>query len=172
MAHGYARATGKAESAWQPVVLVQRISLLASPMLTWIAFRLLRSPVRFSAVYWQGAFQETDFFGMTLPVVKHSFLVLEADELQRIIKEAFHIATSGRPGPVVVDIPKDVQRKIYKPVFPGSIHLPGYPEPPKATDEELLKVLELLSEAKKPVLYTGGGFFPVMPMSRCASSLN
>ena len=97
---------------------------------------------------------------MTLPVVG-GFLVLEPDELPKVIKEAFHIATT-RPGPVVVDILKDVQQKIYKPVFPGSIHLPGYPEPPKATDEELLKVLKLLSEAKKPVLYTGGGILSML----------
>jgi hypothetical protein len=67
------------------------------------------------------AFQETDFFGMTLPVVKHSYLVMDVHELPRIMKEAFHLARSGRPGPVVIDIPKDVQQAKFQPVFPASV---------------------------------------------------
>jgi hypothetical protein len=67
------------------------------------------------------AFQETDFFGMTLPIVKHSYLVLNAHDLPRIFKEAFHLARSGRPGPVVIDIPKDVQQAKFQPVFPATV---------------------------------------------------
>ena len=158
MAHGYARATGKAGvcMATSGPGATNLVTCIADAYMDSVPLVAVTGQV-FQQFIGKSAFQETDFFGMTLPVVKHSFLVLEADELPKVIKEAFHIATTGRPGPVVVDIPKDVQQKIYKPVFPGSIHLPGYPEPPKATDEELLKVLELLSEAKKPVLYTGGG---------------
>ena len=158
MAHGYARATGKAGvcMATSGPGATNLVTCIADAYMDSVPLVAVTGQV-FQQFIGKSAFQETDFFGMTLPVVKHSFLVLEADELPKVIKEAFHIATTGRPGPVVVDIPKDVQQKIYKPVFPGSIHLPGYPEPPKATDEELLKVLKLLSEAKKPVLYTGGG---------------
>ena len=158
MAHGYARATGKAGvcMATSGPGATNLVTCIADAYMDSVPLVAVTGQV-FQQFIGKSAFQETDFFGMTLPVVKHSFLVLEPDELPKVIKEAFHIATTGRPGPVVVDIPKDVQQKIYKPVFPGSIHLPGYPEPPKATDEELLKVLKLLSEAKKPVLYTGGG---------------
>jgi acetolactate synthase-1/2/3 large subunit len=106
------------------------------------------------------AFQETDFFGMTLPIVKHSFLVLDKEDLPRVVKEAFHIAQTGRPGPVVIDIPKDVQQAMFEPTFPAKIDIPGYQvksTKPKATDEELLKVLDLISGAERPVLYIGGG---------------
>ena len=96
---------------------------------------------------------------MTLPIVKHSYLVLTAEDLPRIVKEAFYLATSGRPGPVVIDIPKDVQQKVFEPFFPHEVGpLEGYKlDQPKATDEELTEVLGLISKAKKPVLYTGGG---------------
>ena len=69
----------------------------------------------------KGAFQETDFFGMTLPVVKHNYLVLDVNDIPRIVKEAFHIAHSGRPGPVVIDIPKDIQLAETQPIFPNEV---------------------------------------------------
>jgi acetolactate synthase-1/2/3 large subunit len=97
---------------------------------------------------------------MTLPIVKHSFLVLDKEDLPRVVKEAFHIAQTGRPGPVVIDIPKDVQQAMFEPTFPAKIDIPGYQvksTKPKATDEELLKVLDLISGAERPVLYIGGG---------------
>ena len=68
----------------------------------------------------RGAFQETDFFGMTLPVVKHSYLVLDIKDIPRIVKEAFHIAQTGRPGPVLIDIPKNIQNQTAQPIFPKS----------------------------------------------------
>jgi len=105
----------------------------------------------------KSAFQETDFFGMTLPIVKHSYLVLKAEDIPRVVKEAFHIATTGRPGPVIIDIPKDVQQKKIKPIFPAEINLPGYDKLPQASDKELMEIIPLLEKAKQPVLYTGGG---------------
>jgi len=107
----------------------------------------------------KAAFQETDFYGMTLPVVKHSYLVMDAAELPRIIKEAFHIARSGRPGPVVIDIPKDVQQARLCPVFPSTVEFanPTIANVPHASDEELKKVLELISQAERPIIYSGGG---------------
>ena len=107
----------------------------------------------------KAAFQETDFFGMTLPIVKHSYLVLTAEDLPKIVKEAFYLAESGRPGPVVIDIPKDVQQKVFEPFFPNEVaEMEGYKlDQPKATDDELIEVLNLISKAKKPILYTGGG---------------
>lgn len=94
---------------------------------------------------------------MTLPVVKHSYLVLDAKDLPQVIKEAFLIAKTGRPGPVLIDIPKDVQQQMSVPNFDAKPDLPGLQLPPHASDENLLKVLELISSSKKPVIYAGGG---------------
>jgi acetolactate synthase-1/2/3 large subunit len=105
----------------------------------------------------KGAFQETDFFGLTLPVVKHSYLVLDIMEIPRIVKEAFHIASTGRPGPVVIDIPKDVQISVAQPIFPETITLRGYHPEAKADDVALHEVLGLIEKAEKPMLYVGGG---------------
>ena len=158
MAHGYARSTGK------PGVCMATSGPGATNLVTCIADAWMDSTPLVAItgqVYQQfigkSAFQETDFIGMTLPIVKHSYLVLTPEELPIAIKEAFHIATSGRPGPVVIDIPKDVQQAIFEPTFPATLELPGLQTPPHATDEELSVVLELISQAERPVLYTGGG---------------
>ena len=105
------------------------------------------------------AFQETDFFGMTLPIVKHSYLVMDANELPRIFKEAFYLARSGRPGPVIIDIPKDVQQAKIQPVFPATVEFrnPTLAEVPRASDEKLKPLLGLIAAARKPMIYAGGG---------------
>jgi len=158
MAHGYARATGK------PGVCMATSGPGATNLVTCIADAFMDSIPLIAVtgqVYQQfigkSAFQETDFYGMTLPIVKHSFLVLKAEELPQIMRNAFHIATTGRPGPVVIDIPKDVQQKIFQPEFPAEAVLPAFREPPKASDEELQVVLDLIEKAERPVLYIGGG---------------
>ena len=160
MAHGYARATGKAG------VCIATSGPGATNLVTCIADAFMDSVplVAITGQVYQefigkSAFQETDFFGMTLPIVKHSYLVLEPEDLPWIIREAFYLAQTGRPGPVVIDIPKDVQQAIFEPTFEsGPIELDGYKlDQPKATDDELKEVLKLIEKAKKPVLYTGGG---------------
>jgi acetolactate synthase-1/2/3 large subunit len=105
------------------------------------------------------AFQETDFFGLTLPVVKHSFLVMDVHDLPRVFMEAFHIARSGRPGPVVIDIPKDVQQARFQPVYPDKVEFlnPTLAHTPCATDPQLHEVLNLIAGAKRPMIYAGGG---------------
>ncbi|MBL4576177.1 MAG: biosynthetic-type acetolactate synthase large subunit [Opitutaceae bacterium] len=105
----------------------------------------------------KGAFQETDFFGMTLPVVKHSSLVMDIKDIPTIIKEAFMLARSGRPGPVIIDIPKDIQQEFCQPVFPQEIPVHVSQQPKMASDESLKIILDLISKAKQPVLYIGGG---------------
>ncbi len=80
----------------------------------------------------KGAFQETDIFGMTLPVVKHSYLVTDINDIPRIVKEAFYIAQTGRPGPVLIDLPKNVQQSRTQPVWPKEVELRGYSPRPKA----------------------------------------
>src|SRR5438093_1388799 len=106
----------------------------------------------------KGAFQETDIFGLTLPIVKHSYLVTDVNDIARIIKEAFHIAQTGRPGPVVVDIPKNVQQARTQPVFPTEVEVRGYhPEKLRASDLALNEIIGLIEKSERPVLYVGGG---------------
>lgn len=161
MAHGHARATGKASvcMATSGPGATNLVTCIADAYMDSIPLVAITGQV-YQQFIGKTAFQETDFFGMTLPIVKHSYLVLEKEDLPRVIKEAFHIAQSGRPGPVVVDIPKDVQQAIFTPTFPGTINIPGYKieeTKPQASDEELTEVLDLVASAKRPVLYIGGG---------------
>ena len=160
MAHGYARATGRAGvcMATSGPGATNLVTCIADAYMDSIPLVAITGQV-YQEFIGKAAFQETDFFGMTLPIVKHSYLVLTPEDLPRVVKEAFYLAVSGRPGPVVIDIPKDVQQAVFEPFFPDEVpELEGYKlEQPKATDEELIEVLNLISKAKKPVLYTGGG---------------
>lgn len=105
------------------------------------------------------AFQETDIFGITLPIVKHSYVVRDPRDMARIVAEAFHIARTGRPGPVLIDIPKDVGLEAfdYVPVEPGSIKLPGYRPTTKGHPRQINQALQLIQDAERPLLYVGGG---------------
>src|SRR5207249_7212365 len=109
------------------------------------------------AMIGKGGFQETDIYGMTLPVVKHSYLITDINEIPRVIKEAFHIAQTGRPGPVLVDLPKNVQQARTQPVFPKEVHLRGYTPDRRASDLELNEIIGLIEKCERPVLYVGGG---------------
>ena len=103
------------------------------------------------------AFQEADITGITLPVTKHNFLVTDANELAMTIREAFHIAATGRPGPVLVDIPKDVQLQEITWDWPESVDLPGYKPTTKGNLRQVRSAVKMIMEAKRPVLYVGGG---------------
>jgi acetolactate synthase-1/2/3 large subunit len=103
------------------------------------------------------AFQEADVTGITYPVVKHSYLVRDAADIPRIVREAFHIATSGRPGPVLIDIPKDVSQGPCDAGFVEHIDLPGYHVPGAAVQETVEHAAELIARARRPVLYVGHG---------------
>jgi len=105
----------------------------------------------------RNAFQETDIFGITLPIVKHSYLVTDVRELPRIVKEALYIARTGRPGPVLIDLPKDVQQSYAPFVMPKEVSLPGYHPDPHADDSDLKQIIRLIKKAKRPLLYVGGG---------------
>ena len=109
------------------------------------------------AMIGKGAFQETDIYGMTLPIVKHSYLITDINDIPRIVKEAFFIAQSGRPGPVLIDLPKNVQQARTQPVFPKEVHLRGYGTEPHASDLELNEIIGLIEKSDRPVLYIGGG---------------
>lgn len=157
-AEGYARATGKAG------VCMATSGPGATNLVTGIADAYMDS-IPLVAVTGQvnqdmigrGAFQETDFFGMTLPVVKHSYLVWDIKDLPRIVKEAFFIAESGRPGPVLIDIPKNIQNQRAQPIYPKEINLRGYNPDIKADDVALNEMLGLIENAKNPIIYCGGG---------------
>ncbi|HEX2750558.1 MAG TPA: biosynthetic-type acetolactate synthase large subunit, partial [Verrucomicrobiales bacterium] len=157
-AEGYARVTGKAG------VCMGTSGPGATNLVTAIADAYLDSTPLVAItgqvptfMIGRGAFQETDFFGVTLPVVKHSYLVTDPNDIPRIVKEAFHIAQSGRPGPVVIDMPKDVQEKRIVPVYSEKVELRGYKAECPALIEQMQEALELIKAAKRPMLYCGGG---------------
>ena len=105
------------------------------------------------------AFQETDIFGITLPIVKHSWVVRDPADLGAIVAQAFLIAASGRPGPVLIDVPKDVGQEHfdYVPVEPGSVVPPGFRQPLPPADDAIHAALGLIRDAQRPLLYVGGG---------------
>ena len=103
------------------------------------------------------AFQEADITGITLSVTKHNFLVKDARELAETIREAFHIASTGRPGPVLVDLPKDVQLQEFTWSWPETVSLPGYKPTTKGNLRQVREAVRLILQAKRPVLYVGGG---------------
>jgi len=158
MAAGYARATGKVGvcMATSGPGATNLVTAIADCFMDSIPLVVVTGQVP-SANIGKGAFQETDFFGMTLPIVKHSYLVLNAADIPRIVKEAFYIASSGRPGPVIIDIPKDKQMDETQPIFPSKVELRGYKPEKKADDLALNEILGLIEKAEKPVLYVGGG---------------
>ena len=159
-AEGYARATGKVGvcMATSGPGATNLVSAIADAFMDSIPLVAITGQV-FSKYIGKMAFQETDFYGMTLPIVKHSYLVMDVKDLPRIFKEAFHLARSGRPGPVVIDIPKDVQQAKFQPVFPATVEFRSSHATaiPHANDEQLREVLAMIAHAKRPVLYAGGG---------------
>ena len=157
-AQGYARVTGRAgvcmaTSGPGAMNLVTGIAdaFLDSTPLVAITGQVPRHMIG------KGAFQETDVFGVTAPIVKHNYLVMDINDLPRIVKEAFYIAQSGRPGPVLIDIPKDVQMGTTQPVWPAEIKLRGYNPDIRVGDAELNELIGLIRQAKRPVMYVGGG---------------
>ena len=105
------------------------------------------------------AFQETDIFGITLPIVKHSWVVRDPSDIAKVVSEAFFIASSGRPGPVLIDIPKDVGQEFfnYERILPGEIIPKGFKRNGEINDSDINKAIELIQESSRPLLYVGGG---------------
>ncbi len=105
------------------------------------------------------AFQETDIFGITLPIVKHSWVVRDPSDIAKVVSEAFFIASSGRPGPVLIDIPKDVGQEFfnYERILPGEIIPKGFKRNGEINDSDIKKAIELIQESSRPLLYVGGG---------------
>ncbi len=103
------------------------------------------------------AFQEADVSGVSYPIVKHSYLIKDPEDIPRITKEAFHLAETGRPGPVLIDIPKDISSALFTPEFDAPMELPGYEIPSKGDESAVQNAAELLHAAKKPLILAGHG---------------
>ncbi|EHK88569.1 acetolactate synthase 1 catalytic subunit [Saccharomonospora azurea SZMC 14600] len=103
------------------------------------------------------AFQEADICGITMPITKHNFLVTEPADIPRVIAEAFHLASTGRPGPVLVDIPKDVLQETTSFAWPPEMHLPGYRPTLRPHGKQVREAARLITQARRPVFYVGGG---------------
>lgn len=160
MADGYARATGK-----PGVVLVtsgpgatNAVTGIATAYMDSIPMVVLCGQVM-SHLIGEDAFQETDILGVTRPIVKHSFSIKHPSEIPLVLKKAFYIATTGRPGPVVVDIPKDMTAPTekYEYVYPKKVKLRSYTPVGRGHTGQIKKAVELILKAKRPVLYGGGG---------------
>ena len=159
-AEGYARATGRVGvcMATSGPGATNLVSAIADAYMDSIPLVAITGQV-YSKYIGKMAFQETDIYGLTLPIVKHSYLVLDVHELPRVFKEAFHLAKSGRPGPVLIDIPKDVQQARFTPVYPSKVEFRSTyaTATAHADDEQLRQIIQMIGEAKRPMLYVGGG---------------
>ena len=160
MADGYARATGKpgvvlvtsGPGAGNTITGIMTAQMDSVPM-------IILSGQQVTWMLGKDAFQEADIFGITIPIVKHNYLVRETNELPRVAREAFHIATTGRPGPVLIDVPKNVSQSPFTGNLEAEIDLPGY-KPEKAMDidsSSLEQAARLINLAKKPVILAGHG---------------
>lgn len=158
MADGYARATGKVG-----VVLVtsgpgatNTVTGIATAFMDSVPLVVITGQVT-RGVIGTDAFQESDIVGITMPVVKHSFLLQSCDDLTRTIREAFYIASTGRPGPVLIDIPSDLSGSQMVFHYPDSISIPSYKPTYKGNAKQVRQAANLIESAKRPLIYAGGG---------------
>ena len=160
MADGYARATGKTG-----VVMVTSGPGATNTVTGLLTAHMDSAPIvvvsgqQITPMLGKDAFQEADIFGITIPVVKHSYLVKDVNDIPRVMKEAFFIASSGRPGPVLVDVPKDIASAECNATFPEDLeeHLPGYNFPQMCDMESIYACADLIHASKRPLLYVGQG---------------
>ena len=157
-AEGYARVSSK------PGVVIATSGPGATNLITGITDAMMDSLpiVAFtgqvsSKVIGTDAFQEADIIGLTTPITKHNYQVTDVKDLKRIVKEAFHIASTGRPGPVVVDIPKNISEAAVEEMTDDAIRLPGYQPTTKPNPLQISRLLEALQKAERPVVLTGAG---------------
>jgi acetolactate synthase-1/2/3 large subunit len=157
-ASGYAHATGKvgvcmATSGPGATNLVTPLADACMDSVPVVAITGQQS----RALIGTDAFQEADICGITLPITKHNYLVTDPAEIPRVIAEAFHLASTGRPGPVLVDIPKDVLQEVTSFSWPPELRLPGYKPTTRPHGKQVREAAKLIANASRPVLYVGGG---------------
>lgn len=157
-ADGYARATEKVGVALvtSGPGATNAVTGIATAYMDSIPMVIISGQVPTAAIGLD-AFQEVDTVGITRPCVKHNFLVKDARDIAATIKKAFLIASTGRPGPVLVDIPKDVTAQRCEFAYPDSVNLRSYPSTEKAPSEQIAKAVQMLLQARRPMIYAGGG---------------
>jgi acetolactate synthase I/II/III large subunit len=159
-ADGYARCTGQVGVcfATSGPGATNLVTGIATAQMDSIPMVIVTGQVPRSMIGTDG-FQETDIYGITLPIVKHSYVVRDPRDMARIVAEAFHIASTGRPGPVLIDIPKDVgaEEFEYIPVEPDSVKLSGYRPTVRGNSRQINPAVELIANSAQPLLYVGGG---------------
>jgi acetolactate synthase-1/2/3 large subunit len=159
-ADGYARATGKVGvcMATSGPGATNLVTGLATAYLDSVPIVAITGQVP-SGLIGSDAFQEVDIFGITLPVVKHSYVIRDPKDIARTVAEAFHLASTGRPGPVLIDFPKDmgILECDYEPINPGSVNMPGYRPTVKGNPRQINQALQFIRESTKPLMYVGGG---------------
>ena len=158
MAHGYARTTGKVGvcmSTSGPGA-TNFVTCLADAKMDSVPVIAITGQVG-TPVIGTDAFQETPIIEVCRAITKHHFLVTRTEDLPRVMREAFHIATTGRPGPVIIDVPKDIQNRQIVPDWDAPMNLPGYRPFRRAPRQELQPILDAIRAAKKPFVYAGGG---------------
>ncbi len=157
-ADGYARVTGRPGVAWATSGpgATNLVTGIATAQMDSIPMVVITGQVPRAAIG-SDAFQETDTTGITLPITKHNYLVMDAADIPRVIKEAFYIASTGRPGPVLVDIPKDVQQEEAEFEYPDEIDLPGYKPNMEGHGAQIKRAAKVITESKRPVILAGHG---------------
>ena len=159
-ADGFARATGKVGVCFgtSGPGATNLVTGIATAQMDSVPLVVITGQVPRPAIG-TDAFQETDIFGITLPIVKHSWVVRDPSEIAKVVAQAFLIASSGRPGPVLIDIPKDVGQEMFKylPVEPGSIKPLGFELPIAPEHKAISSAIDLIENAEQPLLYVGGG---------------
>ena len=158
MAEGYAHATGRPGVAMvtSGPAATNVVTPLADAYMDSVPFVCITGQVPYSVIG-TDAFQEVDTVGITMPITKHNWLITDANDIPRVIREAFHVATTGRPGPVLVDLPKDVANQTMTWHWPDSVDLPGFKPHTSGHPKQIKDAARLMGEAKRPVIYAGGG---------------
>ncbi|MDF1580368.1 MAG: biosynthetic-type acetolactate synthase large subunit [Desulfuromonadales bacterium] len=157
-ADGYARATGKVgvAIATSGPGATNTVTGIATAYMDSIPMVIITGQVP-TPLIGNDAFQEADMIGITRPITKHNYLVRDIKDLARIIKQAFYIARTGRPGPVLVDLPKDIQMATHKFEYPDKVELRGYKPNYSGNSRQIEKAIKMILAARKPVIYVGGG---------------
>jgi acetolactate synthase I/II/III large subunit len=158
MASGYAHATGRPGVAMvtSGPAATNIVTPLCDAYMDSVPIVVITGQVAYSVIG-TDAFQEADTVGITMPVTKHNWLISDAQDIPRVVREAFHVATTGRPGPVLIDLPKDVANAPMEWYWPEKVDLPGYKPNVKGHPRQIKDAARLINEARRPVIYAGGG---------------
>ena len=158
MAVGYAHATGRPGVAMvtSGPAATNIVTPLCNAYMDSTPIVVVTGQVAYTVIG-TDAFQECDTLGITMPVTKHNWLVTDARDIPQVVREAFHVATTGRPGPVLIDLPKDISNQTMEWYWPDRVDLPGYKPTTRGHPKQIKDAARLMAEARRPVIYAGGG---------------